>query len=446
MLSPRTSPLLRSLLACAALTCAAEWSSLPLHGAGVDLKQRTISSSGQFVVFCSDASVRARIANFAEETKAKVLGLLGESSRRGAPPIVISLQRESTENAGRSPVQFGIFQSEGSFKIDIDVRIGANPSAVNLQHHLVHALLLEYAYRAKPDAIQGGAAYTDVPWWLVEGAIQIFRSQDRGLDVDFFKRMIEANRMPPIEKFLASQPEPFGKAARAIDQACAMCLVQLLVEQPQGRENLARFLRRLPEGLMNPVVALAREFPALSDEKSLQRWWTLNLARFSAVDRYKGLSPEETDAQLTSLLNFEIPTNDAGDKRPFSLGQFEEFLKLPGSRAVLASGHAAVLALSTQANALYRPVVAEYEQIFSLLIRSKKGGVKDRIAKVEQYRESVLRRTMDIADYLNWFEATQMATQSNAFEGYLQAANEIETTVRRSDPISTYLDDIAKEL
>jgi hypothetical protein len=57
----------------------------------------------------------------------------------------------------------------------------------------------------------------------------------------------------------------------------------------------------------------------------------------------------------------------------------------------------------------------------------------------------VLRRTVDIADYLNWIEATQLATRSEKFDGYLKVANEMSAPAKRNDPITKYLDEIAQE-
>jgi len=412
----------------------------------VDLTQKSISSSNQFVIYCPDAAVRARVSSFADDVRNDVLTLLGEPNfRQTIPNIVITLDRASAANPGK-PVTFGVYKIPGGFKICIDVRIDDNPAAVNLQRHLVRALLLEYAYRQKPDAIQDGVAYVEPPWWLVEGAIQIARRRDQGLDTEFFQRLIEANRLPPIEQFLVNKPADFGRTAQAIDQACAMCFVQLLVEQPNGRSNLAYLLRKLPESSGDPFTDLTKAFPTLGTKNDLQRWWTLNLARFSAADRYKGLTPEETDAQLSALIQFDLPINKNGEHRTFTLGQFNEFLKLPASRAALLRGQASLVTLSAQANALYRPIIAEYEQLFALLARGKTRGIRERLTKVEQYRESVLRRTVDIADYLNWFEATQMSAKSNAFEGYLKIANELEAPLKRTDPITQYLDEIEEQL
>lgn len=411
----------------------------------VDLTKKTVSSTRQFIVYCEDPAVRSRIASFAEDVKADVLKLLGEHDSGGKHPIVITIQPVTAETAALPPVTFGVYGFTGGFKIGIDVRIGDNPAAANFQRHLVRALLIEYAYRHKPKVVRAEERYTEPPWWLIEGAVQMSRSRDTGVDAEFFRRLVEVNKLPPIDQFLAQRPTNFADAAQAIDRACAMCLLQLLLEQPDGRANLARMLRRLPDGVPNQVELLTREFPTLSTEKSLQRWWTLNLARFSAADRYKGLSPEETDAQLAMLVQFDLPVGKEGSRRTYTLAQFDEFLKNPASRAALLHGQAAIVTLSTQGSALYRPILAEYEQIFALLARGKSRGIKDRIRKVEEYRETVLRQTVDIADYLNWYEATQVDERSNAFDGYMKVAKELEKPLPRHDPITEYLDQVERE-
>jgi hypothetical protein len=441
----RRSLLTRSLLGAAsvvALNC-----SIPTESKAVELSQRTFSSSKQFIVYCPDPAARARIASAAEEIKAEVLKLLGEHEGSRKWPIIITLDRATAENASLPPVHFGVYGFEGGFKVGIDVRIGDKPEEINLQRHLVRALLIEYSYRHKPELLRGNETYTEPPWWLVEGAIQLTRRRETGVDTDFFKRLIEVNRLPKIAEFLTNSGAQSGTAAQAIDQACSMCLVQLLVEQPDGRANLARLLRRLPDGQADPVTLLTREFPMFVNGDGLQRWWTLNIARFSAVDRYRGLSPEETDAQLALAIQFDLPTGKAKDEhRTFTLDQFEEYLKIPASRAALLRGQTAMVTLSTQASALYRPVLTEYEQIFALLARGKTRGIKERIEKIEGYRESVLRRTVDISDYLNWFEATQGKQQTDAFDSYLKIASELHAPVRRTDPISQYLDELSDEL
>lgn len=437
-----SSPALR----CAALACLLGLLAPPAQAAPIDLKERTVSSSKQFTIFCTDVALRSRIASFAEELKAQWLHLIGESDH-WKNPVLVTLQRAEAENPQTPPVSLSLIQYDGGFKVQIDVRIGADPAQVNLQKHILRALYLEYAYRTHPEAVKEGTAFIEAPWWLVEGSVGVFRNREQAVESDLFKRMVDLNRVPSLPQFLAERPdETAGSTVLEMQRGCAMCLVQLLLEQDSGRANLASYIRHLPEGAKDPLAALQRDFPALAEAGGAQKWWTLNLARLAANDRYKGLTPEETDAQLAALLQFEIPGNKGGDKKMFGIADFEEYLKLTASRPLLTANQAAVLTLSAQANALYRGIVAEYEQIFGLLARGKTHGLKDRLTRLGSIRESLLRRRSEIADYLNWFEATQMHANEHAFDGYIKAANALSTAPSRNDPITRYLDEIAQEL
>ena len=55
----------------------------------------------------------------------------------------------------------------------------------------------------------------------------------------------------------------------------------------------------------------------------------------------------------------------------------------------------------------------------------------------------VLKRMDAIADYMNWFEATQMGTRSTSFDDYLHSMENIPTdTSNRTDAISQYLNSL----
>ena len=338
-----------------------------------------------------------------------------------------------------------MFATPGGSKIEINIEIGQDPVAVNLRKQIVRAVLLDYAYRDRPP-ILGGERFTEAPWWLVDGAIEIFRRRDLGVDSDLFRRLVETNKFPPIGQFLRLRGGDLGATAEAIDAACAMGLVQALLEQPNGRANLASLVRHWPDCSEDPVGALGKDFPALAgDSHALQKWWTLNLARFAAADRYQGFSAADTDRQLTALLPIEI-ADKAGTRKVFAPGDYPEFLKLPTARAELVAKQQALLSLSTQANALFRPVVADYVEIFALLARGKTRGIAERLAEAGRFRSMVLHRMDDIADYLNWYEATQLGTRTADFDSYLKAANELSRMdTRRSDPVAHYLDQLEQE-
>lgn len=410
----------------------------------IDLRQRSESSSKQFVVYCEDVRLRQRTASFVEEVKTDVLRLLGEHDRWKAP-IVITLDRSSALQSDAPPVAMRLVETQPGFRVQIDVKIGDDPTTANLHKHIIRAVLIEYAYR---DAgVTGGMPVVQPPWWIVEGLIEMNRRREAGADAELFRRLVKTNRLPPIESFLGEKPDELGPTALAVDRALAMCLLQLLVEQPAGRQKLASFVRAAPQSNGDPVASLTKEFTVFGKGgQSLQKWWTINLARFAAVDRYRGLSVEETDKALTRLLQIEMAVDKGGDKKTFDVAEFDQYLKVSASRAALSTTRGELVELSTRASALFRPVLTDYVQIFSLLARGKSHGVHDRLVKAEQYRSFVLHRCSDIADYLNWFEGTQMGSKSDTFANYLKTANEIlEQDRKQKNPIARYLDEFELE-
>lgn len=432
------------MIARAPLWLAALVAAGSMTARAIDLRARSESGTKQFIVYSDDVRLRQRVASFAEEVKGDVRRLVGANDLWKAP-VVITLARATTMDQGEPPVRLRLAETQPGFKIEIQVKIGDDPAAIDLHRVLLRAILLEYSYRRT--GIAAGQKIVEPPWWIIEGLYEMARRRDQGADSSLFRRMVETNKLPPIERFLAEKPDELGPTPLAVDRALAMCLLELLVEQPDGPSHLAELLRDWPQSDGNPAALLARNFPAIGSGPILQKWWTLSLARFAAEDRYQGFTPEETEKALASLLQLEMTINKQGEKKTFALADFAEYLKLPVSREILAARHTEIVTLSTRANLLYRPILADYEEIFALLARGKTRGLQDRLAKAEDYRQRTVRRTADIADYLNWFEATQMKSRSGVFDNYLKTAEEISEQERKQKgPIGRYLDELEQEL
>ena len=103
--------------------------------------------------------------------------------------------------------------------------------------------------------------------------------------------------------------------------------------------------------------------------------------------------------------------------------------------------------MTGRANPLSRPIVTGYQSVVEDLIRNRTRGVAERLAELALARQAIVKRREAIADYLNWFEATQVPDQSGAFEEYFRAARAAEhpPTVHRPDAISAYLDEMDLE-
>jgi hypothetical protein len=424
----------------AALLCGAGFVE---PAAAIDLRARTTSSSKQFTIYCEDVSLRGRVAGFVEDVKVEVYSMLGQAAW-GRIPIVVTIE----PGEAPTPARVQLAQTPDGPTIQIKVKIGSDPAAVHLEKQIVRALLLDFMYRDRPQP-NAGALYAEAPWWVVSGIIESNRKRGEGVETDLFRRLIDTNKLPPIAVFVTGHGDELGPTAEAFDSACAMALIQLLLEQPEGKSRLARLVRGWPDSYDNPIAALNRAFPQLGDGPSgLQKWWTVNLARFAASNRYRGLSSEDTERQLAQLLEFDVTTDKSGTREHFTLGQFRDYIKMPGVREIMQQQREEVLKLGSQANALLLPVVQGYEQIFFLLGRGKTRGIAERIHQIETYRNTVLHRKSEIADFLNWFEATQLGMRSDAFDSYLQAAQTIErdrSPTAASVEIAKYLDLLQEE-
>ena len=133
----------------------------------------------------------------------------------------------------------------------------------------------------------------------------------------------------------------------------------------------------------------------------------------------------------------------------FTIDQFPQFIKLPGAKNALKQQRAAIVGLSTRANAVFRPVLTGYDEIFALLGKGRTKRIAEKIADLEVYRNTVLHRMTEIEDYLNWYEATQSGGSSAPFESYLRTAKRMETDPDRSSndqAISDYLDILEEQL
>lgn len=418
-----------------------------LPAQAVDPRQRSDSSSRQFTVYCEDTALRQRVASFAEEVKGDLIQLLGEQrdTDRWRAPIVITLAPRKTAEYGLPPVVVRPVQSDFGFRVEIQVRIGSDPADVFLQKQILRALLLTYSYGSagiKPDEV-----FVEAPWWVVEGALQMFRRRDRGVETAFFKKLVATGQLPPIDEFLIEKPADIGPTALAMDHSCAMALLDLLVEQPRGRGGLAQFIRDWPRGTHDPIAALVAAFPALSDRETIQRWWTVSLARLAAADRYTGLTLDETDRALTEKLRVTVTIDQAGKRRTFDLSEYRDFVKLKSSRDALLGSEKSLVALAASANPLFRPVIAGYQEIVTALAAGKTRGIDERLAKVAAYRQQMIERMAKIEDYLNWYEATQLGTRTGVFDSYLKTAKEVEKQKgQASEQITKYLDQLEGEL
>jgi len=427
----------RTLLFLAAVSCLTAGAAFP---AG---KPSSTSASRQFLVYGGEVSLRGAMCDLAERTKANLLRLLALRDN-WKTPLIINLDYPWANFPDAPTVQLDISQLGFGLKLQLNLLVDDKFKGRAVQRELLRAILIEMMYRDRGN-IAAGTPYVAPPDWLVDGMLKLQPGHDSDADARLLQIIVASNRIMPLEDIVRQRRPQLGAASRKLDDACAMALLQLLLDSPGGRQKLAQFIVDLPAAPNDALADLRVHFPETLGQ-SPRRWWTLSVAHLSATDRYEMLSAAETAARLDRLLRFSITAPD-GTSRDYSLGDYETFRKLPGHRAVLRQVSQQLQVLSARAHPSYRLLVQEDYELAELLARGKTRKVRARLERVASYREVIEHQAREIDDYLNWYEATQTKAMSGAFSQLLEAARAgDEAQPRRRDPISIYLDSIEMEM
>ena len=439
-------------VAAAALVFACLWVGAG-PGRGTEVLPHSFSRSRQFVVYARDGAIRGAVGALAEETKAGLLSALGLRDQWQIPIVIDLRAPEPNAPDDRLPVRWTLAQTGAGLKLELDLLIGEAERGTRIRDELVRGLLLELAYRDH-DRLPAGRPYTPPPPWLVVGLSAYLENLEDGVSAQMFAALLPTTQALSITDFLGRDPAAMDATSRAVHRAYAYNLVCLLLrELDGGRAGLVNFVRQLPGTTYDDArgaAALGRQFPELSTPSSLDKWWTLGLARLSENDRHLIFSAAECEARLQRALTFTAPADPKRRLPPkaYALGDFKEYGERKSNRQLLEGTREALAALGGQANPLYRQIVADYGDVVSGLMRNHTDGVDEKLRQLAKQRRDMLAYRDKIADYMNWYEATQAASQSGSFEDYFHTARRIGAGQRahRPDAISIYLDGLGTEL
>ncbi|HWX16764.1 MAG TPA: hypothetical protein VNY07_09275 [Chthoniobacterales bacterium] len=395
---------------------------------------RSVSPSQQFIIYGADAASRGAVSELAERTKANFLALLRRPDR-WKTPVIINLQLPQA-NLPKIPAAGLRFSQTGfGLKLQLDLTIARDVDGSLVERALLQAILLEMIYRNQPD-IAAGTRYVQPPDWLLDGALALTPGRDRGPLVE---ALLLPDKIIPLEELLrGGRISELDSPARLLYRAYSFALVQLLVDATGGPEQLVRYIDNLSRSSTDPLADLRAQFPTL--DGGAEKTWRSSVARLRATQSYQLLTFAETERRLGELLCVRI--SDPG--RPTRMVQLDDLSQrkiLPVEIAAIAALSQELLLLAARANPILRPIVQEYQQIASLLVKGKRKGLTARLAQLQANRAKLTTRMTEIDDYMNWFEATQSKTKSGAFADYLKAVQgRNEARPRRRDALSVYLD------
>ncbi len=400
--------------------------------------RRSVSSSGQFVIYHSDNTVRSRVARKAEDLKTEWRRLLTVDDNWKWPVVI---QLLTARPAGAPRLRTSFFEGDANeYKLQIDVFDPTVIQGGDFDQEIFKALFLEYAYREFPP--KAGKAFVTPPAWLIEAMYEDVRVRDEGIVAGLYEKLVQDGPPPKLEAFLKEKPEMMDATSRAVYRAKAMTLLRALLRLPGGPASLAAWLASLHEGNPNDADRLLKHFPGLAEKPAeLSKMWALCIADASASNRAKPLGLADTQKQLNLIFELVAPKDP---KKP-EAGNLVGPLALPAlvrmdSGKFLAGQKAEdLLRLEVRAHPVMRPVVEEYRIIASELSRKPKKNFDKRLQKNLDLQNAIAQRMDEIDDYMNWFEATKLETSSQKFESTFDV-REKSSVMRRNDAITRELD------
>jgi hypothetical protein len=387
--------------------------------AAANAPERSVSPSGQFVIYGGDAGLRGAISTLAERIKVDLLGVLQQRDNWKIA-AVINLQPRAANLPEVPATAFRFSQTPSGLKLQLDLTIARELNPEVLEREILRLILLEMIYR-KQSGIASGETYVAPPPWLVEGLLALAPNGNRA---SLARALSVAENVRSLDEFLQERPELLDSTARSLYRAYSFALVQLLARDPA---QLGRYIDNIAFSANDPLGDLRKSFSRLAGN-DFEKIWRAKIDNVIDSRRSELLSFGESEANLDALL------------RAFSLEELCQKKLNATQKGELKKFSEDLMLLAARANPALRPIVQNYEQLAAQLALGKNHGVAAKLSDLKKVRTELVARMTEIDDYMNWFEATQLKTPSGLFEAVKVSIDAAETRPRRHDGFSTYLD------
>ena len=414
-----------------ALAASGVFAQLPLG--------RPLETKG-FVIYSPDRETRSRLARLAQEAASEWEKTTGEKPASSAPVIVVDKTRTAKPD-GASGARCILFETDGGgLKVQIDLLEDWALRPGYFETEAVRALALRAMHRKNPP--KAGKSHAMPPGWLVEGIGEQIRRTGGTVPDGVHAALIQSDRPPAIGDFLKQKTERLDATSLMLYRAQSLALLKVFADSKNSKKRFQEFLENPACADADPAKILEAFPDAATDLPGLTKIWTLSLARSSMPSKLASLSVQKTDEELAGILNLEVPAdpkkkNSQGASGPLALSLAA---RSQGGQFLMRQHSAELLNLEFRAHPLLRPIVEEYRNIAMLLAAKPKAKVDRRIEEIEKIRSLLVERHKAIADYLNWFEATQIDHSANSFAEETRP----DPVPPRRDPISLHMDAVER--
>jgi hypothetical protein len=340
------------------------------------------------------------------------------------PPIQIVLHPSDPLNLVSSTLRVDEIEG-GLLRIQVDI-FGGSLDDAETRRLLAESMVLRQYYKGV--APLGGSRIPVFPEWFLHG-LGLICSPDIGKNV-IPSGFLTGQNAPTIEDFLIQRP-PQDDSRILLDlyDAKAAALVQAGLKSKEGAASLQDWIGHYEA---NAAIAMPSNWPSGWKMRPIEKRWLLLMAGSQAGDKEADslLTVPMTLARYDSLIR-ALPTPD------HSLALLKN---QKGGEFIGKNLASSLLALRLQSN----PMVAELlDKTIRLLDDLKHLSLKklqDREKELSLLRSDILKKSIGIREYLDWYEAAKVPVSSGLFDTLLATP---ESPMKRG-PIGRYLDKVEK--
>ena len=421
------------------VTTAAEFPDLAVAGHAV-----TTSASRQFRISGAEPNLRSSIAFLAENIKADFLEL-GQEKDQWKVPISLMLHGKQGDPIPRRTLVIDLQWGEDGFKLNLHAHLAQGIDTIRLRSAILAALVYEKSLRTiTPGPLEERLL---VRPWLVEGLSEMIEWRRGNSDRRLYQSVFQAGGLFDLEEMLDLSQKEFDEsdgALRTAFRVSACGLLMALLEQPSGVTGFHAFLNEAAQFGGDMPVLLRKHFPGLNlSKKSLEKWWTLQMANQSRNSLTEVMSIRETEMALTEALKLRF-RDEQGIPRDRELISWQELSSLDEGAKMLAIRHAeeSLVRLSYRCFPSYRKLLLDYQALLQTMVKAKpKIDIASRLRELEETRLLMSQRGKRAIDYLDWFEITRARETSGLFDDYIKLKQRLDQgLLQHEDHLSRYLD------
>jgi hypothetical protein len=404
----------------------------------------TTSKSQQFRLSGAEAKVRGTLAFLAEDAKTDFLELAREKDEWKIP-ISIILHGQQGDPIPKNSIVNDLQWGDDGFKLNLHVHLAQGIDNKRLRSAVLTTLVYEKSLRTiKPGPLEDRLL---VRPWLVEGLTEVIEWRRGKSDRRLYQAVFQAGGLFQLEEMLdMSQQDYYDSdgATRAAFRVSSGGLMMALLEQPSGMEAFRSFIAEAAQFGGDMPVLLRKHFPGLNlSQKSLEKWWALQMANQARQSLTEVMAITETERELAQALKLRFRDED-GIPRDRELSAWQELTELDEAARVFAVRHAeeALVRLSYRCFPSYRHLLLEYQSVLRAIARpNKKIDVAAKLTELEETRLLMNQRGKRAVDYLDWFEITRARETSGVFDDYMKLKQRLDQgLLQRDDHLSRYLD------